>query len=154
MDFLLKSGPIYAGRKHRNGLALWSPEIWISGNPDFRKSGYPETQISGYPDIRKSGYPEIRISEYPDIWISGYPETRISGNPDIRISGFPDIRVSVNPDFRKSGFPGSIRPAHFDFFVQRKWVQISIGNPLEVKTDAANCTCPTFAFLHFEAQEV
>ena len=77
-------------------LELQSPDScfqlgpWISGNPDFRKSGNPDFRISGFSEIRKSGHPDFRKSGFSEIWTSGNPDIRISGYPDI-----PDMRISI-----------------------------------------------------------
>ena len=81
-----------------------SSEIRISGDPDFRKSGFPDTWIFGNPGFRRLRFPEIRVSgcpdsgnpgfRCPDFWKSRYPGTRSSGNPGIRTSGCPDVRYT------------------------------------------------------------
>ena len=92
-------------------------EIWISGYPDFQKSGNLDFRKSGFPDIRISGNPDFRKSRNPDFQISGDSDFGISGNPDFQKSEFPEIRKSGYPDFQSSGFPeirNSINPDNPD----------------------------------------
>ena len=117
-----------ARRQVSNFLTSGNLEHRISGNPDFRKSGFPDI-----PDIRISWYSGyLAIPGILDIRI--FRNTRISGNPEIRIA---DFRKKRYPKIRISGYPDAdyvlacglhIRPdwlGHTDYLLRTVFTAVS-----------------------------